>query len=168
MKKASRPAKRIDSHESPGVDLRAEAQHVLDEYLRTRGLKKSTKRDCILNVFLGTRDHVSTEQLHGLVKAEDPTIGYTTVYRTLKVLADCGLASEIAFHDGVSRYERILNRRNHHHMVCTCCGDSIEFFASEIEAVERRIGRRFAFSPSRHSFQIYGTCQNCRNKQKSS
>jgi hypothetical protein len=39
------------------VNLRAEAQHVLDEHLRPTGLKKSSRRNCVLNVFLATRDH---------------------------------------------------------------------------------------------------------------
>jgi Fur family ferric uptake transcriptional regulator len=116
-------------------------------------------------VFLETRDHLSTEDLYRIVKQSDPTIGYTTVYRTLKLLAQCGLACEVDFHDGVARYELSLNRRTHHHMVCTSCGDSIEFFAAELEEVERRIGRQYRFDPARHSFQVFGTCQACVRKQ---
>ena len=32
----------------------------------------------------------------------------------MKLLAECGLASEVAFHDGVARYEHQFNRRSHH------------------------------------------------------
>lgn len=144
--------------------MAAAALRVLSVYIRERGLKQSAKRDCILDVFLATRDHLSTEQLHKLVKERDPSIGYTTVYRTLKLLAQCGLAYEVDFHDGVARYELSLNRRTHHHMVCTTCGDSVEFFVPELEEVERRIGLQFRFRPSRHAFQIFGTCASCVKK----
>jgi Fur family transcriptional regulator, ferric uptake regulator len=148
-------------------DLVSEAKRILADHLREKGLKQSAKRDCILNVFLKTREHLSTDELHRLVKERDPSIGYTTVYRTLKLLAQCGLAYEVDFRDGVVRYELSLKRRTHHHMVCTSCGDSIEFFAPELEEVERRIGRQFRFLPSCHSFQIFGTCRACSKKARS-
>jgi Fur family ferric uptake transcriptional regulator len=147
------------------IDLTGEATRILSEHLREKGLKQSAKRDCILDVFIDTRDHLSTEELHRLVRERDPSIGYTTVYRTLKLLAQCGLAYEVDFHDGVARYELSLNRRTHHHMVCTTCGDSVEFFVPELEDVERRIGKQFRFRPSRHAFQIFGTCASCLKKK---
>jgi Fur family ferric uptake transcriptional regulator len=146
-------------------DLTGEALRVLAAHLRAKGLKQSAKRDCILDVFLATRDHLSTEQLHRLVRERDPSIGYTTVYRTLKLLAQCGLAYEVDFHDGVARYELSLNRRTHHHMICTTCGDSVEFFVPELEDVERRIGQQFRFRPMRHALQILGTCASCLKKK---
>lgn len=145
-------------------DLVKEANRILADHLRKKGLKQSAKRDCILNVFLKTREHLSTEELHRLVRDRDASIGYTTVYRTLKLLAQCGLAYEVDFQDGVVRYELSLKRRTHHHMVCTSCGDSVEFFAPELDEVERRTGRQFRFLPSRHSFQIFGICQACQKK----
>lgn len=146
-------------------DLAGEALRVLAAHLREKGLKQSAKRDCVLDVFLATHDHLTTEELHRLVRDRDPSIGYTTVYRTLKLLAQCGLANEVDFHDGVARYELSLNRRTHHHMVCTTCGDSVEFFVPELEDVERRIGQQFRFQPSRHAFQIFGTCASCLKKK---
>jgi len=107
---------------------------------------------------------LSTDELHRLVKKKDPRIGFTTVYRTLKLLSECGLASEVAFNDGVARYEHQYNRRDHHHMVCTDCGSSVEFFSPEIEKLEREIGHKYHYTTTRHSFQIYGLCDDCRKK----
>jgi uncharacterized membrane protein len=95
---------------------------------------------------------------------KDPRIGFTTVYRTLKLLAECGLASEVAFHDGIARYEHQYNRRSHHHMVCTECGSSVEFFSQEVERIEQEIGRKHHYLTTRHTFQIYGICEDCRKK----
>jgi Fur family ferric uptake transcriptional regulator len=104
--------------------------------------------------------------LHHLVKNRDPRIGFTTVYRTLKLFADCGLASAVAFQDGVARYEHQLNRRNHHHMVCTECGSSVEFFSPEVEKVEQEIGLKHRYVTTRHTFQIYGICEECGKKTR--
>ena len=156
--------KRVDDRSDVSEEMAEDARQILREHLVRLGLKQSSQRDTILRVFLATRDHLTTEELHGLVKKVDASIGYTTVYRTLKLFAQCGLASEVEFHDGVVRYERRLNRRNHHHMVCTSCGDSVEFFSPEVEKVEHRIGKQFHYATDRHSFQIYGTCEACQKK----
>lgn len=158
--------KRVDDPPRTRDNRLSEAERILGGYLREKGLKQSAKRDRVLEVFLATRDHLSTEDLHRLVKEKDPTIGYTTVYRTLKLLTQCGLAFEVDFQDGVVRYEHSLNRRTHHHMVCTSCGDSVEFFAPELEEVQRRVGDQFRFEPLRHTFQILGTCQACLKKKR--
>src|SRR6478736_9497772 len=108
--------KRVDD-QSTSREMIREAQQILHRHLKSVGLKHTEQRDTILRTFLETREHLSTDELFRLVKKKDPKIGFTTVYRTLKLLAECGLASEVAFHDGVARYEHQYKRRSHHHMV---------------------------------------------------
>src|SRR5512133_1080518 len=156
--------KRIDDLESISRDDIREAQTILHSHLKQVGLKHTEQRDTILRTFLETRDHLSTDELHRLVREKDARIGFTTVYRTLKLLAECGLASAVEFQDGIARYEHQYNRRSHHHMVCTECGSSVEFFSPEIERIEQDIGRKHHYATTRHSFQIYGICDECRKK----
>ncbi len=156
--------KRIDDQASLSRESLREAQERFHAHLKKVGLKHTEQRDIILRTFLETRDHLSTDELHRLVKKRDPKIGFTTVYRTLKLFAECGLASEVAFHDGIARYEHQHNRRSHHHMVCTNCGSSVEFFSAEVDKLEQEIGRKFHYDTTRHTFQIYGICEECRKK----
>jgi Fur family transcriptional regulator, ferric uptake regulator len=159
--------KRIDDHASISRESLREAQELFHSHLKKVGLKHTDQRDTILRAFLETREHLSTDELHRLVKKRDPKIGFTTVYRTLKLFAECGLASEVAFHDGIARYEHQHNRRSHHHMVCTDCGSSVEFFSPEVDKAEQEIGRKFHYETTRHTFQIYGLCEDCRKKTNS-
>ena len=156
--------KRIDDQPSLSREMFREAADILHKHLKKVGLKHTEQRDTILKTFLETRDHLSTEELHRLVKKRDAKIGFTTVYRTLKLFAECGLASEVAFHDGIARYEHQYNRRGHNHMVCTECGSSVEFFTPELDAIEQQIGKRYRYQTTRHSFQIYGICDECQKK----
>src|SRR5215472_16842820 len=146
--------RRIDDHAPPTREAMREAQDIFYKHLRRVGLKHTEQRDTILRTFLDTRDHLSTDELFRLVKKRDGKIGFTTVYRTLKLLAECGLAS----------YERQFNRRSHHHMVCTECGASVEFFSPEVSKLEEEIGRKYHFDATRHNFQIYGVCEDCTRK----
>ncbi|HET7184764.1 MAG TPA: Fur family transcriptional regulator [Terriglobales bacterium] len=160
--------KRVDDQATISRESVREAEGIFHNHLKKVGLKHTEQRDTILRAFLETREHLSTEELHRLVKKEDPRIGFTTVYRTLKLLAECGLASEVAFHDGITRYEHQYNRRNHHHMVCTECGGSVEFFSPEVGRLEQEIGRKHHYLTTRHTFQIYGVCAQCRSSRQKS
>src|ERR1051325_3141858 len=111
-------SKRVDDLSNISNEMIREAEDIFHNHLKRVGLKHTGQRDTILRTFLETRDHLSTDELHRLVKKKDPKIGFTTVYRTLKLFTECGLASEVSFHDGVARYEHQHNRRSHHHMVC--------------------------------------------------
>jgi len=155
--------KRVDDSSISPEALR-EAEQVFHQHLKRVGLKHTEQRDTILRTFLEISDHLSTDELHRLVRKKDARIGFTTVYRTLKLLAECGLASAVAFQDGVARYEPQFNRRSHHHMVCTDCGTSVEFFSPEIDRLEREIGRKHHFTTTRHNFQVYGICADCKKK----
>src|SRR5207302_1683294 len=90
--------KRIDDQPTISREMIREAEQILHRHLKRVGLKHTAQRDTILRTFLETREHLSTDQLYRLVRKKDPKVGFTTVYRTLKLLAECGLASEVAFH----------------------------------------------------------------------
>ena len=157
--------KRIDDHAVISRDAMREAEAIFHSHLKKVGLKQTGQRNTILRTFIETRAHLSTEELARLVRKRDSRIGYTTVYRTLKLLAECGLASEVEFHDGIARFEHQYNRRSHHHMVCTECGGSVEFFSPEVDRIEREIGRKHHYLTTRHTFQVYGLCEDCRKKR---
>ncbi len=157
--------KRIDDRSTISQENIREAEGIFRQHLKHVGLKQTAQRSAILRTFLETREHLSTEELHHLVQKTDPRIGITTVYRTLKLFAGCGLASVVSFHDGIARYEHQYNRRSHHHMVCTECGASVEFFSEKVGEVEREIGHKHHYVTTRHTFQIYGVCEQCRKKK---
>lgn len=157
--------RRIDDQPVISPEMVHEAEQILHRHIKSVGLKHTAQRNTILRTFLETREHLSIEQLLTLVRKKDPKIGSTTVYRTLKLFTECGLASEVAFHDGIARYEHQYNRRSHHHMVCTECGSSVEFFSPEVDRLEAEIGRKHNYLPTRHTFQIYGLCLDCRKKK---
>ncbi len=135
---------------------------VFMEHLDQRKLKFTPHRQLILETFLDHEGHRSVEDIYRVVRDHDPRIGYTTVYRTMKILLDCGLAREIDLADGVTRYEHLYNHQHHDHMICMECSNSIEFFNSEIEAVQDAASDHLGFTVLDHRLQIYGLCRECR------
>src|SRR5512144_2700585 len=116
-----------------------EEQEVFLKHIQKKGLKRTSQRDLILDVFLRTEEHLSNEDLYRLVQKEDPTVGQTTVYRTLKLLTEAGLAREVRFGDNKTYYEHHFNHEHHDHMICAECGKVIEFVSEEIEILQEQM-----------------------------
>ncbi len=134
-------------------------------YLEGRRLKLTPHRQFILETFLQDEGHRSVEDIYRFVRKTDPRVGYTTVYRTMKILLDCGLAREIDLADGITRYERLYNRQHHDHMVCMECGKSLEFYDSAIESLQEEASEHLEFRVLDHKLQIYGVCGDCRRRR---
>ena len=143
-----------------------EEQEVFLKHLQKKGLKRTSQRDLILEVFLRTEAHLSNEDLYALVKQEDPTVGQTTVYRTLKLLTEAGLAREVRFGDGRAHYEHNYKHQHHDHMICSECGRIIEFFSAELEAIQDAMAAKHKFEVTQHLLRIIGVCAECRRAQK--
>src|SRR5580765_4206027 len=88
-----------------------EEQEVFLKHIQKKGLKRTSQRDLILDVFLRTEDHLSNEDLYQLVKKEDPPVGKPTVYRTPKILTEAGLPREGGFGEGPPHYKHNNNHR---------------------------------------------------------
>lgn len=134
-------------------------------YLRENGLRMTRQRKTIVEGFLSVDGHVSTDELFDLVKNKDKSVGYTTVFRTLKALKDCGLARETFLSDGRTRFEHRYHRPYHHHIVCQQCNNTIEFSSPELEALQEQIVSKYHFRSLRHQLQIFGVCENCQKDQ---
>jgi len=134
---------------------------ILLEHIQKAGLRRTSQRDLILEIFLGTEDHLTSEDLYSLVHKKDPSVGLTTVYRTLKLLTEAGLAREVGFGDGKTYYEHHYNHEHHDHMICTECGRVIEFFSPDIEALQDEMASNFGFRPTHHSLRMWGVCADC-------
>lgn len=135
-------------------------REVLARYLEEHSLKRTRQREAILDVFMGVTGHISSEDLYQRVRDEHPHIGYTTVYRTMKIFCEAGLAVERSFEDGVTRYE--LPHEHHDHLVCVRCGRIVEFECRAIESAQERIAQERGFRLLRHRHELYGHCPECR------
>ncbi len=143
-----------------------EEQEVFLAHIQKQGLKRTAQRDLILDVFLRTEEHLSSEDLYRLVHKEDSSVGQTTVYRTLKLLAEAGLAREVRFGDGLTHYEHNYKHQHHDHMICSNCGKIIEFYSAELEAIQDAMAAKHRFEVEQHLLRIIGICADCRRAKR--
>lgn len=133
---------------------------VFENFLRTKNLKHSKPRYDILGVFLASDGHLTAHELFQQAKEHNPSIGFATVYRTLKLLEECGLARTMDYGDGTLHYEP--NRFQHHHIICTSCNRTVEFLSPELESLLRKVQEDHLFTPQMHAVRILSVCTACK------
>lgn len=133
----------------------------LSEYMERKGMRSTSQRRLVSHVFFRTGGHLSIDEMLMLVRREDPKVGYATVYRTLKLLVECGLASERQFDDTVTRFERAERDGHHDHLICLQCKRIVEFEDDEIERLQDLLAARHGFTLVSHKHELYGVCDQC-------
>jgi len=152
----------MEAHAQHNVEqLRAR----LNDYMARHGLRSTEQRRVVTEMFFSSRGHLSIEDLLEQVRLEEPKIGYATVYRTLKLLKECGLAYERHFDDGVSRYEVAWADEHHDHLICAECEKIIEFEENNIEQLQHKVAKKYGFKLVRHKLELYGICPECQAKK---
>ncbi|MCF6243415.1 MAG: transcriptional repressor [Sulfurovum sp.] len=130
--------------------------------LKQNTLKFTKQRELILKFLYENDDHFTPEDIYMLLKKEypDTNMGIATVYRTLTLLEDEGMASSISFGTQGKKYELGL-KKHHDHLICTSCGDITEFLDEIIEEQQEKIAKKFSFQMTDHTMKIVGLCKNC-------
>lgn len=143
-----------------------EELQVLEKYIRSKGLRNTTQRNNILEIFLKHEDHLSAEELYALVKKRYPEIGQATVFRTVKTFCEAGLATRIQDEAGVIKYEHAYKHTKHGHLVCRSCGRITEFNDPGLDELQTRIAKKNKFQADGITVKIAGLCRECGNKTK--
>jgi Fur family ferric uptake transcriptional regulator len=147
----------------------AELEHfraMLQAYMIKKGLRSTDQRKLIVETFFRAENHVSIEELLAQVREKDPRVGYATVYRTLKLLAECGVANERRFGDGLTRYELADDATHHDHLICIECGEIVEFEEPRIEDLQEQVARGYRYELRSHKHELYGVCASCQAKRR--
>lgn len=136
----------------------------LNQYLAKHQLKSTRQREVILDVLCAHKQqHVGIEKVWEEARKINPQIGYATVYRTLMLLVEAGLAQQRHFSSGQSLFE-LATEDHHDHLICTECGKIFEFENDTIESLQERIAKKFSFHLTSHKMELYGICLACRRK----
>jgi Fur family ferric uptake transcriptional regulator len=136
----------------------------LASMIEARGLKHSRQRNLIVEAFFAMGGHVPVDALVSRVREQDSRVSVATVYRTMKLLVECGLAVPRRFGDGQTRYEPVTQRHGHghDHLICTGCGAIVEFESDLVDEAQARVARRHGFEVEQRRLEIYGRCAACR------
>jgi Fur family transcriptional regulator, ferric uptake regulator len=115
----------------------------------------------VLEVFLSIEKHITVDELVERLNAKGAEFSTEFVRDTLKMLNRLGFARQSRFDNGVVRYEHNHLGDHHDHMVCTKCGQIIEFKDDCLEAFQIKIAAQHGFHMLQHKMELYGICVDC-------
>ena len=131
----------------------------LDQYLARMNLKQTKQRRAIVELMIAMNHrHLSAEELHEAARRDGHNVGLATIYRTLNLLAEAGLAEQKQFGEGRFVYEINVPGAHHDHLICLDCGTVIEFENHDIERLQEAEATRQGFRLTSHRLDLYGHC----------
>ncbi len=127
-------------------------------------------REAVLKFLSRSPKHMSVKEIYASLHQSYPSMGLSTVYRTLDLLARMGIITKLVLGDGQSRYEFKSSEKeeHHHHLICTDCGKIInysEFLDEELSLVkktEERLAKKYDFKILDHNIEFLGLCHKCK------
>ncbi len=133
------------------------------EFLASKGLRKTTQRDAIIEAAFSTDRHYSAEELLAMARAIDASVSRATVYRTLPILVDSGLLRELDLGQGRKVYDpNFVDHPHHNHLICLDCRDIFEFEDLNMELLENCMAKRMGFTPANKQVRIEAHCDELR------
>ncbi len=137
------------------------ARERLLQYMSDQGKKNTRQRDAIVEVFFESDGHLTLQELQQRIQVRVSGVGFATIYRTMKLLVDAGVAVVRHFGTSQTLYELAEFGEHHDHLICVTCQKIIEFEDPAIEKRQDEIARQFSFEVLRHRHEIYGVCSDC-------
>lgn len=135
------------------------------EFLASKGLRKTSQRDAIIEAAFSTTEHYTAEDLLAMSRKLEPSVSRATVYRTLPLLVESGLLREMDFGKDYKFYDpNYIDHPSHNHLICVDCNKIVEFEDRNIETLENCITKRLGFSPSNKIVRIEATCDELKAK----
>lgn len=124
------------------------------------GRRLTAQRKLIRDALGTSRRTVAAVELYEQLRVAHPSLGRATVFRSLDMLVDMGLARRFEGEGHVYLYTA-CDPVHHHHLVCRECGSIIDIAEAEVSSLVRSVQRRHGFEVDHASLDLYGTCRDC-------
>jgi Fur family peroxide stress response transcriptional regulator len=132
------------------------------DILRDCGYRATPQRLKIYDALWEAGSHPTVSEVYQKAVKEDPTISKATVYKTLQLFTEIGLATEMGFRDESTRYDPGVN--SHVNLICLQCGSVEDYDDVDLRSIESEVEKDMDFKVVRRRFEVYGLCSKCQQK----
>ena len=126
------------------------------------GRPVTPQRQLLLSQIQKYGGHISAKELYRRASRKNESISLATVYRTLRLFKDLGLIEERRLGQ-VNCYYEIKDLAGHQHLVCSCCGNVIEFDSNLIRKIIEKVQRDYDFNVTKTELYMEGYCEQCKD-----
>ena len=134
-------------------------------FLATKNLRMTSQRHAIIDSVFSTEEHFTADQLLEWSRCRDKSVSRATVYRTLPLLTESGLVTEMDFGKDHKFYDpNYLEHPNHNHIICEDCERIVEFESDQISRLESEITHKLGFAVKTQRLQITASCEELKRR----
>ncbi|MFC5337540.1 Fur family transcriptional regulator [Leucobacter denitrificans] len=132
----------------------------LSEQLNAVGLRSTAQRRAVMEVLARGGHWTAADVFDAVAKDLDGT-SLQAVYGVLSALTEVGLARKIEPPNSPALYERRVGD-NHHHLVCTECGEIKDVPCAVGEAPCLTASEQYGYAIHTAEVTYHGVCPTCR------
>lgn len=134
----------------------------LSNELKKNNIRLTHQRLKVLEYLSNSKNHPTVEQIYNALKKEVPSLSKTTIYNTLKYLAELSLIQVLAIDENEAHFDAATE--THGHFKCSTC-DKIYDFDIDMDSCETEELDNFEINEK--SVYFKGICPRClSNKNK--
>jgi Fe2+ or Zn2+ uptake regulation protein len=137
--------------------------HDCKEELNEVELRATPARVALMNLLEDSNKPIDVQTMIDYLEKKAIPTDPATVFRIVNMFTEKGLTKQIQLQEGKSRYE-LADNADHHHLVCTKCGDIQDISDCNISGLEEDIERRKQFQVTSHSLEFFGLCVHCQSQ----
>jgi Fur family transcriptional regulator, ferric uptake regulator len=145
--------------------VNAKIKHDCKTELNDVDLRATPARLALLKLLEVTDKPVDVQSMIEYLDKKDIETDPATVFRIVNMFTEKGLTKQIQLQEGKFRYE-LASKEDHHHLVCTRCGEIQDMSDCNIDVLESHIEKKKNFKVTSHALEFYGICRKCLDKQK--
>jgi Fur family ferric uptake transcriptional regulator len=132
-----------------------------EQRVRQSGRRVTLQRRLILESLAGAEGPNAPEEIIQRVRAREPTINRSTIYRNLWALEEMGFVRHVHDGTGAERYH-LSEAPPHLHLYCHRCGHLSEVDDVALaEATVAKLRDGYGFAADLTHFPIAGVCAHC-------
>jgi Fur family transcriptional regulator, ferric uptake regulator len=132
----------------------------LAEQFREHGHKLTQPRRTILRVLVAAPKPLSPAEIQAEGQRYYADLGLVTVYRTIELMEDLGVARSVHLADGCHGYA-LATPGHTHHVVCERCHATVEIFGCALGDFLESVAERTGYQITGHWLEISGLCPAC-------
>ncbi len=129
------------------------------DQLRARRLAVTPQRLAVLAALRTLPDHPTAEKIYQEVRLKLPAISFNTVYKTLEVFCQKGLATKVNPLHEMARYDRTT--REHAHLICRICHRIMDLDWEPLPLSSLEPEKLHGFRPEQQVLTLWGLCRSC-------